>query len=64
MIPAENRRKQMSRLKILKLVIVLTTLGALQGCAFVVGAAAGGAAGYTLREQGYHVRAPVTKEQR
>ena len=54
----------MSRLKILKLVIVLTTLGALQGCALVVGAAAGGAAGYMLRDQGYHVRAPVTKGRR
>ena len=54
----------MSRLKILKLVIVLTMPGALQGCAFVVGAAAGGAAGYTLSEQGYHVRAPLTKGRR
>lgn len=54
----------MPRLKILRLVIVLATLGAMQGCAFVVGAAAGGAAGYMLSEQGYHLRAPVTKERR
>ena len=54
----------MSRLKVLKLVIVLTTLGAMQGCAFVVGAAAGGTAGYMLSQQGYHVRSPVTREHR
>lgn len=52
----------MSRLKILTLVIVLTMLGAMQGCAFAVVAGAGGAAGYMLRGQGYHVRAPVTKD--
>ena len=54
----------MPRLKILKLVIVLVTLGAMQGCAFVVGAAAGGTAGYMLSEHGYHVRAPVAKDHR
>jgi len=54
----------MSRMKLSKLVIILTTLGALQGCAFLVGAAAGGAAGYTLRGQGYHVQAPLTQGRR
>jgi hypothetical protein len=54
----------MSRVTILKLVIALATLGALQGCAFAVGAAAGGTAGYMLSEQGYHVRAPVTQGRR
>ncbi|MGH7800886.1 MAG: hypothetical protein ACREOW_09705 [Thermodesulfobacteriota bacterium] len=32
------------------------------GCAFLVGAAAGGAGGYILRDQGYEVESPVEKE--
>ena len=35
----------------------------LQGCTFVAGAAAGGAAGYMLKDKGYDVRSPVTHEQ-
>lgn len=34
----------------------------LQGCAFAVGAAAGAAAGYTLKDKGYEVRSPVHKD--
>ena len=42
------------------LVLVLSTL--LQGCAFLVGAAAGGAAGYILKENGYEVQSPVARK--
>ena len=42
------------------LVLVLSTL--LQGCAFLVGAAAGGAAGYMLKDNGYEVQSPVTRD--
>jgi hypothetical protein len=32
------------------------------GCGFLAGAAAGGAGGYILRDQGYKVRPPIKKE--
>jgi hypothetical protein len=32
------------------------------GCGFLVGAAAGGAGGYMLRDKGYEVQSPVKKE--
>jgi len=34
----------------------------IQGCSFLVGAAAGGVAGYMLKERGYEVQSPVTRE--
>lgn len=38
-------------------ILALSTL--VQGCAFVVGAAAGGTAAYMLKERGYEVQSPV-----
>ncbi|MGB7293712.1 MAG: hypothetical protein WBD99_16200 [Thermodesulfobacteriota bacterium] len=38
------------------------TLILCSGCGFLVGAAAGGAGGYILRDKGYEVQSPVTKE--
>ncbi len=43
---------------------LVATLCLLQGCAFAVGAAAGGAAGYMLKDKGYTVQSPVTHEHR
>jgi len=34
----------------------------LQGCIFVAGAAAGGAAGYEAHKHGYRVQSPVKKD--
>ena len=45
------------------LALLLTSVLWLQGCTFVAGAAAGGAAGYMLKDKGYDVRSPVTHEQ-
>ena len=43
-------------------VIVLTLAGIpLQGCAVLVGAAAGGAMGYALAYNGYEVQSPITR---
>ncbi|QSI77537.1 MULTISPECIES: hypothetical protein [Niveibacterium] len=44
--------------------LLVAALCLLQGCAFAVGAAAGGAAGYMLKEKGYTVQSPVTHEHR
>jgi TRAP-type C4-dicarboxylate transport system permease large subunit len=41
------------------MIIALTTQ--LQGCAVAVAAAAGAAVGYTLKDKGYEVRSPITK---
>ncbi|WP_428625439.1 hypothetical protein [Sedimenticola sp.] len=41
-------------------ILALSTL--IQGCAFMVGAAAGGAAGYMLQEKGYEVQSPVKRK--
>lgn len=42
--------------------LLLLTSTLLQGCSFLIGAAAGGAAGYMLKEKGYEVQSPVTRE--
>lgn len=44
------------------LILMLIFTPTLSGCAFVAGAAAGGAAGYMLKDKGYDVRSPVTHE--
>lgn len=38
-------------------ILVISSL--MQGCAFMVGAAAGGAAAYVLKDKGYEVQSPV-----
>lgn len=43
-------------------VTFIAALYLLQGCAVAVGAAAGGAAGYMLKEKGYTVQSPVARE--
>jgi|GEM_PF-3316713 len=40
-------------------ILALSTL--IQGCAFLVGAAAGGATAYVLKEKGYEVQSPVKR---
>lgn len=50
----------MSILKSLAIVLIATI--SLHGCGFMVGAAAGGAAGYKMKEEGYEVQSPVKKE--
>jgi len=40
-------------------ILALSTL--IQGCAFLVGAAAGGTAAYMLKEKGYEVQSPVKR---
>lgn len=40
-------------------ILALSTL--IQGCAFLVGAAAGGTAAYVLKEKGYEVQSPVKR---
>lgn len=42
------------------LLLLISTL--LQGCSFLVGAAAGGATVYMLKDKGYEVQSPVTRE--
>ena len=49
---------------LVRVVLLLTAISVLQGCVFAAGAAAGGAAGYMLKENGYTVQTPVTKERR
>lgn len=44
------------------LILLLICTLILPGCSFVAGAAAGGAAGYMLKDKGYDVRSPVTHE--
>ena len=49
-------------MKIGKIILAFTlglTLLMSYGCGFLVGAAAGGAGGYILRDQGYKVQSPV-----
>ncbi len=49
-------------MKIVKMLLVSLlglTLLMSYGCGFLVGAAAGGAGGYILRDQGYKVQSPV-----
>lgn len=50
----------MKRYMPLKMVAVLMVVCTLQGCWFAAGAAAGAAAGYSMKSQGYSVRSPVT----
>jgi hypothetical protein len=45
--------------KILLAFFLSLTLLVNYGCGFLVGAAAGGAGGYILRDQGYKVQSPV-----
>ncbi|HWP91183.1 MAG TPA: hypothetical protein VNN20_03155 [Thermodesulfobacteriota bacterium] len=45
--------------KIILASIVSLLLVMSYGCGFLVGAAAGGAGGYILRDQGYKVQSPV-----
>lgn len=51
----------MKQLKIVFLSILLAGASALQGCAFMTGAAVGGAAGYVIHDEGYRVQSPITK---
>ena len=51
----------MKRLNRFLVVAMLSVATLVQGCAFMSGAAVGGAAGYELRDEGYHLRSPVTK---
>jgi hypothetical protein len=51
----------MAKLKSVVIAALLAAVSALQGCAFMLGAAAGGA-GYMLKDQGYEVQSLVTKE--
>lgn len=34
----------------------------LEGCGFLAGAAVGGTAGYMMKDEGYNVRSPVTRD--
>jgi hypothetical protein len=52
----------MKLLKALAIAVLLAAVAILEGCAFVTGAAIGGTAGYMLKDRGYEVQSPVTKE--
>jgi hypothetical protein len=41
---------------------LLVALASLSGCGFLVGTAAGGVAGYQLKERGYEVQPPLRKK--
>lgn len=41
--------------------LLIVGLSQLSGCAFAVGAAVGGAAGYILKDKGYTVQSPIEK---
>ena len=43
--------------------LAVSLLGNLSGCAVAVGAAIGGTAVYVLKDKGYEVQSPVTKKQ-
>jgi hypothetical protein len=44
-------------------VAILCSCLLLQGCGFLAGAAVGGTAGYMMKDEGYDVRNPVTKDE-
>ena len=44
------------------LLLAASLLPILSGCALAVGAAVGGTAVYVLKDEGYKVQSPVTKE--
>jgi TRAP-type C4-dicarboxylate transport system permease large subunit len=48
--------------KIVALLLAASLMPALSGCALAVGAAAGGAAVYIMKDKGYTVQSPVTKK--
>ena len=50
-----------SRIAAVITTMTLATAVPLQGCAFLVGAAAGGAMGYGLAYSGYEVQSPITR---
>jgi hypothetical protein len=54
-------KKMRLRKRLLAFLVCLSIL-LCYGCGFLVGAAAGGAGGYILRDKGYEVQSPVTKE--
>ena len=58
----ERGEEKMKIKKIILASFLSLALLASYGCAFLVGAAAGGAGGYILRDQGYEVQSPVEKE--
>ena len=58
----ESKEGKMKIKKIILAFLLGLALLASYGCAFLVGAAAGGAGGYILRDQGYEVQSPVEKE--
>ena len=47
--------------KLTVLFFAFLLLPSLSGCALAVGIAIGGTAGYVLKDQGYKVQSPVTK---
>jgi len=48
--------------KLAALALAVSLLSSLFGCALAVGAAAGGTAVYVLKDKGYKVQSPVTKD--
>ena len=54
-------------MKWLRCVVLAAMFGAvisLNGCGFLIGAGAGGMAGYELKDEGYEVQSPVKKEEK
>jgi hypothetical protein len=50
--------------KILSLGIILTVIPMLSGCLMLAAAGAGTYGGYTMKEKGYTVQNPITKEKK
>ena len=57
-VPLSNLPPESSKISILLVIAVLLN----SACALLVGAAAGGAGVYYLKDKGYKVQTPVTKE--
>lgn len=57
----EMEKKMTLKKRLLAFLVCLSIL-LCYGCGFLVGAAAGGAGGYILRDKGYEVQSPVKKE--